>query len=182
MGARAHQVRQEIERRLADVAVSEPFDGFALCQAIAASRGRTAVLEKVELPADAPCGLWLATDETDYLFVQRNTSELHSRHIVIHEAGHMLWEHKGMPVSQDELIRILMPNLDPGVVRSFLGRSGYSTDEEVQAESSVSVLSEYLGAISLNERVPAGSAEMVGRLEQGLAGRERRWARGRKRG
>lgn len=47
------------------------------------------------LDASAPCGLWLATGDTDYVFYDTAISRAHAEIIVGHEFGHMLGRHRG---------------------------------------------------------------------------------------
>ncbi len=50
-----------------------------------------------ELPEEAAatgaCGLWLGTDNADYVFYEARTAPLHREHIILHEIGHVLCDH-----------------------------------------------------------------------------------------
>ncbi|MEU7908106.1 hypothetical protein [Actinoplanes sp. NPDC049118] len=84
------------------------------------------------LPGHA-CGMWLKLADVD-IIVYARTAQLHQEHIVLHEVGHMLCQHRGETGIGDELTRILMPDLDPAMVRSLLNRTSYSDAEEQEAE------------------------------------------------
>lgn len=121
------------------------------------------------LPADGPRGLWISAAERDYLIYERNTSPLHQEHIILHELSHLLCGHTGTATLTEEHARLLFPALDPGMVGRVLGRTGYSTEEEQEAELLASMI---LRTVQRNRTVPAipdeATAENLRRLEAGL--------------
>jgi hypothetical protein len=114
-----------------------PFDIQAFCRALGARRGRPIVLCSVNTWT-GPCGLWVATDTTDYFFYERATSRLHQDLIVLHEIGHMVCEHRSAELLDGEMAGIL--GLDAGMVSRVLGRTTYSSGEEQEAEVLASLL------------------------------------------
>lgn len=65
-------------------------EDFVTC--VAYVRGRHIAL----LPTDTAgsmCGLWVSTDQADYIAYERNTSGPHREQIILHELGHMLFDH-----------------------------------------------------------------------------------------
>lgn len=134
----ARRARRRAAARVATVDVPDPFDLEAFLQLVAAERGRTIQvlpLESAQLP-DLPCGLWIAGEFSDWIFVEEGTSPLHREHIVLHEVAHMLCGHR---LSRDTP-SVLLPSLDPAVVRRVLGRTSYSDDQEREAEAVASLL------------------------------------------
>lgn len=76
----------------------------------------------------------------DYVFYDPGTSRLHAEHIVLHELSHMLCGHPtGPDVGGDALSR-LVPDLDPGTIATMLGRVGYTSAQEREAEMLASLI------------------------------------------
>ncbi|MGX6607919.1 hypothetical protein ACWKSP_38210 [Micromonosporaceae bacterium Da 78-11] len=130
-------LRRRCERRLRGIRVPGPFDLDAFCAEVAARRGRP--LHRLPVPglsSGAPCGLWVGTDRADHVFYDPGTSPLHAEHIVLHELAHILSGHSG----GDGALAGLFPDLDPATVSRALGRTGYSTEQEREAEMMASLI------------------------------------------
>ncbi|MGW7089989.1 hypothetical protein ACWGH2_41770 [Streptomyces sp. NPDC054871] len=99
------------------------------------------------LDADAPCGMWLATDTSDHIFYDADTSTAHADVIIGHELAHMLKGHRdqGSPVGD---LGGLLPDLDPAVIRILLGRTQYTEPDEHEAEMLGSLLQEHVASCS----------------------------------
>ena len=133
-------LQRQCEARLRDVDVPDPFDIEAFCARLAIRRGRP--LHVLPLPdgtgPEAPCGLWMATDNADFVFVEGATSPLHREHIILHEVAHMICGHaEKVPV---ETFARLLPDLDADMVGRVLGRTSYTNDEEREAELLASLI------------------------------------------
>lgn len=134
-------IRRQCEGRLQGVAIAQPFDLDAFCQAIAARRGRR--LRLLPKPTRmGPCGVWLALPESDYAYYEPGTSRLHQEHIILHEVSHLLWDHQPVEVVDPWLLKELFPHLDPTVVGRVLARTTYSAIEECEAEVMATVVRE----------------------------------------
>ncbi|MFZ2510316.1 MAG: hypothetical protein WAW85_04405 [Gordonia sp. (in: high G+C Gram-positive bacteria)] len=74
------------------------------------------------------------------------TTDYHIDHIVGHELGHILLDHRRTPAFGDDharkndLCRQAMPDLDPETVRAVLGRVNCDSDQEREAETFASLL------------------------------------------
>ncbi|MEU3026942.1 regulator component [Streptomyces incarnatus] len=106
-------------------------------------RGRPLVLK--ELPEQAAiagaCGLWLGTDDADYVFYEARTAPLHREHIILHEIGHVLCDHhRGTTAHGDELAGQLLSGLQPHLVKRLMARTSYTTTEEQEAEMIASLM------------------------------------------
>ncbi|WP_051942849.1 hypothetical protein [Streptacidiphilus rugosus] len=142
---------RELRRACADLVdgldVPRPFSIPALAESIAARRGRN--IEMVPMPMAprpaSPCGLWVATDHTDYVMYSEQTTRRQQQHIQLHELAHIVLGHKSTESDADEMSRLLMPNLDPALVRLVLGRTVYDTEEEREAETVASLLPLHAG-------------------------------------
>lgn len=103
--------------------------------AVAAQRGRSIIL--TDLPATTKtgslCGMWVPTQTTDHIFVAPNVVGPHRDHVVMHEVGHMLLNHRlGLltsftAVSQELVLRVL-------------ARTTYADPQEREAEQFASTV------------------------------------------
>jgi hypothetical protein len=75
----------------------------------------------------------VATAATDLICYERVTTPPHQEHIILHELGHLLCDHRASAALAAQVERLL-PSLDPEMVRRVLGRAGYSCAEEREAE------------------------------------------------
>ena len=136
---RLRSIRRQCESALEGVPVPNPFDINEFCRVISARRGRPLYLVPKQTRL-GPCGVWLSLPDVDYVFYERETSQLHREHIILHELGHLLCEHQPTEVIDEEVISKLFPHLDPTVVHRVLGRTTYSAIEEQEAEMLASLV------------------------------------------
>jgi hypothetical protein len=130
---RPRLLRRRCLQRLRHLAVPRPFDIAELCAGLASARNRPIRLLPMRLPPAGPNGLWIAGAHRDYVVYESTTSRPHREHIVMHEIGHLICDHRAAAV---------FPHLDPGVIRAVLARTRYSTDEEQEAEMIASLVLE----------------------------------------
>lgn len=157
-----------------EVDIPEPFDLSQFMAKLVLQRKRLIFVHPFTAGPGVPCGVWIATDEADYIFHEEGTTPFHKTHIVLHEIAHMLLDHRGGSAWQD-LARLLAPDVDPGLARLILGRAAYSTVEEREAETLASLMLEKSSAAP--SRAPdagPGTAGVIYRLEQA-------WGRGSRR-
>lgn len=155
--------------RLAELDLPRPFDVRALSASIGRRRGRPLTLLAMDLPADSPRGLWIGTEQGDYIVYERATTPLHQEHIILHELAHVLCGHVGESGLSDEHAHRLFPKLAPDTVRRVLGRGAYSSEEEQEAELLASMIFQRAGRDRRSPRVtdPA-AADNLRRLESGM--------------
>ncbi|MEU6210824.1 toxin [Streptomyces sp. NPDC047023] len=154
--------------------IPAPYDVNEVCDLMESRRGRPLSVLPMTMPVyeGSPSGIWIETEESDYILFQEKTSRAHQEHIVAHEIGHMLLNHRSSPADQDEVARLLMPNLDPSLVRTVLARTSYEALEEQQAEVVASLLPLQAGRARRSlptRRAPAGVAPLIQHLERSLA-------------
>jgi hypothetical protein len=156
-------VRRRCERIVAGLDLTPPFDVFRLCDRLAVRRGRRIHLTAMSLPPDSPCGLFASTSTLDAIFYQKDTSRLHQQHIIAHEIGHLLCDHASAP-------ELLLPDLDPWLIRELLGRTAYGAIEEQEAETIASLISTAANLPGARPAPdpPAAIAGVLGRLERSL--------------
>jgi len=97
-------------------------------------RGRPIRLSPMPDGGDSPCGVWLSTTDADWVFHQVTTSRLHQEHIILHELAHMIFDHKTVRDRAEEPQAQLLPDLDPRVIATVLGRMPYSSEREQEAQ------------------------------------------------
>jgi hypothetical protein len=135
--------RQRRLREIADrYATMRRFSVAGLCEVISAQRGRPLHVHPLDVPASAglnACGLWIATDVADHVFVEHRTSRFHQEHIILHEIGHMLCDHvtEDLPPGLADALR--GGEVDP---RQVLARTSYTTGQEQDAEMVASLILE----------------------------------------
>lgn len=128
-------LRQRCERLLDDLPVPRPFDLARWSEVVAQHRGRRLHLQPMPgLSRTAPCGMWISTRSTDYIFFEANTSPLHAEHIILHEIAHVLSGHTLGAEIADSVLGGLLPDLDPASIHRILGRVGYASEQEREAE------------------------------------------------
>ncbi|MEE1739766.1 hypothetical protein [Streptomyces sp. BE147] len=164
------QLHQRCQSVLEQLNVPHPFTIDALCEELSVQRGRPLHLHP--LPQEAVrnniCGMWLATETDDHIFCEQRTSRVHREHILLHEIGHMLFDHCGIDFGHSEASQALLPNLSPQLVQRLLGRTNYTSRQEREAEMLASLLR--IRASQSATKAPHG---VLGRLEVAL-GRARR--------
>jgi hypothetical protein len=136
-----------------------------LCRHIAARRARPLHLHPLppEAAVQGACGLWLATDSEDHIFYEQRTTQVHQEHIILHEIGHMLFNHRTMALDGEAGWGRLLPDLAPRTVQRLLGRTNYATDQEQEAELFASILGSHINAPHRRR-----SRGVLGRLEAAM--------------
>ncbi|MBB5940268.1 hypothetical protein [Streptomyces zagrosensis] len=162
------QLHQRCQPVLDQLSVPNPFTIDALCQELSVQRRRPLHLHPLpqqDIRNDI-CGMWLATETDDHIFFEQRTSRVHQEHIVLHEIGHMLFDHWGTDLGHSGVPQTLLPDLSPQLVQRLLGRASYTNRQEQEAEMLASLLR--LRASQSATRSPHG---VLGRLEAALGTR-----------
>lgn len=175
---RSRDPLRHCETVVQDMDVPVPFSLAEFCRRLEHRRGREIRLVPVVTRPGGPCGLWVATAGTDVIFHEAATSRLHRDHIVLHEIGHLLCDHRGGPAVDIALAGMLLPSLDPGMVARVLGRAAYTDTEEREAELFASLILERadrasaVGAVAPPPLDP-DTAAVLGRVESVFAASSR---------
>lgn len=160
-------LRRRAEAKLQELNVEQPFGLENLCLRLAARRGKPLHLRAIALPARAS-GAWLATDRADFVFYEKETSAFHQEHIILHEIGHMLANHRPVSIDADDVAQLLT-HLDAALVGRILTRTGYSTDDEEEAEVFASTVHHQLRGLSRSPAVTAREVrDVLLRLESAM--------------
>lgn len=95
------------------------------------------VLGLAELPklaCEELCGIWLICADRDIVRHAPAKSDWHRQQIILHEFSHMILDHD-LEGQDSELVKALLPDLDPEQVLRALARSSYTDNAELAAEA-----------------------------------------------
>jgi len=171
-GMNLRHLRRICAARVEALDLPFPFDVHKLCKSVERARGRMIHLVPRTLPAGSPSGLCVSTNVGDYIFYESQTSALHQEHIILHEIGHLLCEHRAASVSREEITELLLPDLDPGIVQRVLGRTCHPVRAEQEAEIIASLILAKVERQRLEAvwALPSSVAPVVARVERCLRG------------
>ncbi|MEV6209583.1 hypothetical protein [Kitasatospora sp. NPDC051914] len=143
---------RDTDRALRDLADSldlpTPFTIEGFCSVIAAQRNRKLHIHAIDhrTAEEIPCGVWIATDIGDHIFVEDATSPMHRAHIILHELCHMLLGHTSVPGTGAGPVGVFASDsfsgISPETVSSMLGRTSYTTKDEQDAEALAGLIAE----------------------------------------
>ncbi|MEU7134117.1 hypothetical protein [Streptomyces sp. NPDC046261] len=158
------RLRRQCRKVISGIPLPEPFSAQELCTRLAAERARPLHLLPLPTPTvpGTPSGMWLVTERGDYVFYDAQTSPLHQEHIIMHEIGHMVCDHRSQGDGQ-RLYRHL-DIADPQSIRQVLPRLRYSDEQEQEAEMIATLILEAAGRLP----APARLSGMLGGLESAM--------------
>lgn len=133
----AASLRPRCERRvedlLAQTGIPRPWHIDAFLDRIEQARGRDIDLCAVPYRPGDSTGAWLRREDHDILVYPDNTAGPHQDHILLHEIGHMISQHRGRCVLSSEDAQCLAPDLDARAFVHLLDRAA-TVSEEQEAE------------------------------------------------
>lgn len=166
--ARCQQRVDELFRR---VGVPQPWDVNEFVDRLERHRGRPIDLCPILWTAGGSSGAWRQRADHDVIAYAANTSGFHQDHIILHEIGHMISQHRGHCVlSEDEAQRIA-PDLAPAAFAHLLDRSNAEAEEH-EAEMIASLIHQQAGErprIS-TDAMAAAEAQRLARIEDVFGG------------
>jgi len=138
-----NRLRRQLEQRLRalNVTIPVPLSAEAFCRSVAEARGRPIKLVPWDTTgAVVPCGLWISTENADYIVYEQAAPGILRQHIVLHELAHLLLGHEGAAQLN---VASQFQFLDSAMVERVLGRaSAYDACEEREAEVLASMIGE----------------------------------------
>jgi hypothetical protein len=143
-----------------------------MCARLARHRGKPVILTPHPIPVPGPFGVWLSTSRADHIIYQEQTTRQHQVHIILHEVGHLIADHRS-DEQDDDLLQTLYPHLSPGVVRRALRRTSYDSTQEREAETVATIVLQW--ASVLDVIVPRFSVSAAGQHMQGALGDRMGW-------
>lgn len=147
--------------------IPQPFDIQTFCRLLAEHRGRPLHLHSAPgiSTSETPCGVWIATDRADHILHEEATSPLHRDHIVLHEVSHMLLGHSSL--LDGGTAGALFTEVDLTAVTAILGRTGYGTEDERDAELLAGLIAHRAGLLdNTTKPMPSG---VLQRLDDALS-------------
>lgn len=133
----------EMLAKVRELPLPKKWDRAEFIKNVAEMRGRPIHL----VPADtvtlagSPCGLLIVRPDDDIIVHEAGTSEYHIDQIVCHEIGHMMLDHDRAQTDNPgirpaaDLFNTMMPNIAPSAVRAVLGRTDFTNEQEIEAET-----------------------------------------------
>ncbi|MDM4723333.1 ImmA/IrrE family metallo-endopeptidase [Micromonospora sp. WMMA1363] len=134
---------QRLIRQL-DVDLPTPLTVQGVVSALETARDRR--IQVVAMTIDeptGPCGLWVATPETDYVLYSREASPVLQVQTILHELMHIALKHTGRTLLSG--VDRLSGSLNPTEAQVLLARSTSAFVDERQ-ERDAELLATYLGA------------------------------------
>jgi hypothetical protein len=165
---RERELRRRCKRELQALGIRPPLRVEELCERLGERRGREIRLMPLPLPADGPFGLWIATEAADHIIYQRETSKAHQDHIVLHEVGHILADHHGVP--QDESWQPSVAGIPAESIERVLHRSSYDAQAEREAELVATIILDWASVMERVSHRPASNPS-VQRIQTALGDR-----------
>ncbi|MFI9206044.1 ParH-like protein [Streptomyces sp. NPDC053048] len=138
----------------------------SLCARISRMSGRPIHLLPLKLPLGSPDGLWLSLDDADYIVYEQLLAPVHQHQVILHEIGHLLCGHRSAPVMTEDVSQLLLPSLDPDLVRRVLGREHSQSEAEIEAELVGSLIGRRIGTWNVEQvfTVPPEAQAIAARL------------------
>lgn len=126
--AAGRHVRRLVERG----GVPRPLDIDELVARLEAHRERPIELRASAVPDGGPCGLWIRRPDHDVIVFTVHATGLHRDHIVLHEVGHMLADHRRGPAFARRPTE--QPDTGLDLAEYLRSRPSYTAHEEHEAE------------------------------------------------
>ncbi|ARZ65981.1 putative regulator component [Streptomyces albireticuli] len=155
------QLHRRCQAVLDQLTLPRPFSIDALCQELSRSRDRPLHLHALpDQAADGNiCGLWLATPTDDHIFYEQRTTQIHQEHIILHEIGHMLFDHHGIrPTTPPPGV---LTSTDPRAPTAAGTRSTAAAEAGTEARGEGTAADEHSGVQAL---LPDLSPQLIRRL------------------
>lgn len=161
---RWRRLRRRCRRVIGSLSLPEPFSVQELCARLAEERGRPLRLLPLPTPTvpGTPSGMWLTAEHGDYIFFDEQTSPLHQEHIIVHEIGHVVCDHRS--AGDDQRLYRHIDLADPHSIRQALPRLRYSDEQELEAEMIASLILEAIGRVP----APTPMSGFLGGLESAM--------------
>ena len=151
-------VRAFARTALAEIGATPELDPVELCRRLSIYRGRPIQISATRMPCSSLLGFCVKTATCDYIVHPDDVTGLQRDHGIRHEAGHILLDHRGPATPEHtELLRKVLPNLDPADVITYLGRTGHYVGVEWEAETFAHLLTE--AAVHAEHQAQAGHFE-----------------------
>ncbi|WP_405616603.1 ImmA/IrrE family metallo-endopeptidase [Streptomyces sp. NBC_01511] len=146
--------------------LSERLPVEELCAHIGELRGRPVRVISLRLPRVSPHGLLVSTGTSDYIFVEERLAPVHHQQVLLHEIGHVVCDHEASTVLSADASELLLPSLDPSLIRRVMGREHADSEAEIEAEMVGSLIGQRISTWTAPRtwEVPPEAREIAERL------------------
>lgn len=131
--------QQRVNVLLQHVRLPNPWDINEFLDRLERHRGRDIDLCAISWSIGDSTGAWRQYSDHDVIAYAENTSGFHQDHIILHEIGHMISEHRGRCILSEEDAQRIAPNLAPAAFAHLLDRVAGATEEH-EAETIASLI------------------------------------------
>lgn len=156
---RERRLKRRCRQELQALGVQPPLRVDEVCRLLGERRGRPIRLVPYPLAVPGPYGLWIASESTDYILYQQQTSATHQAHIILHEIGHILADH-GCEGQDEQVWQELLPDLSLHTIRQALRRTSYDDEQEREAELVATIILEWASVLDQIAPRPAGDSSL----------------------
>lgn len=126
-------LRARCQRRVDDlitqIGIPQPWDINDFLDRLERHRGRDIDLCAISWTLGDSTGAWKKYSDHDVIAYAQNTSSTHQDHIILHEIGHMISEHRGRCVLSEDDAQRIAPDLTPTAFAHLLDRSAGKAEE-----------------------------------------------------
>ncbi|WP_395570346.1 hypothetical protein [Streptomyces sp. BK79] len=156
MAIRERELRRYCKRLLRRLDIQPPVCVEELCLRLGRHRGKPIRLIPWDLPVPGPFGVWISRPDEDHIFYQRRTTRVHQDHIILHEIGHILADHRDDGTVEED---VLFPGLDhpPQLITGRFHRASYAEDYEREAELVATIIQEW--AVVIGHATPRATED-----------------------
>lgn len=131
---------RQVLAALEDLPIPTPWDLGGFISRLEEQRRRPIRVEPYPVeakPREHLCGMWIRSEEADFIFYEPSTSQYHRQQIILHEIGHIVLQHHAPTPSATTSSATMaqwMPDIDPATLIHVLGRTTFDSSQESQAE------------------------------------------------
>ena len=122
--------RQRVNDLLGHTGILDPWDINQFLDRLERHRRRDIDLCAITWSPGNSCGAWQRHPDHDVIAYAENTSGFHQDHIILHEVGHMISQHRGRCVLSQQRAQRIAPDLTPVALAHLLDCSGAQTEEQ----------------------------------------------------
>jgi hypothetical protein len=161
--ARCHQ---RVNDLLSHIGLPYPWDINQFLDRLERHRGRDIDLCAISWSPGNSCGAWQQYPDYDVIAYAVNTSSFHQDHIILHEIGHMISQHRGRCVLSHEEAQRIAPDLAPTALAHLLDPSGGPVEEH-EAETIAALIHQRARVRSqlAIDLMPPAAAQQLARIE-----------------
>ncbi|WP_018543063.1 MULTISPECIES: hypothetical protein [unclassified Streptomyces] len=162
------EIRKKCQALVSTLDLPRPFSIDAFVRQLSARRSRPIWIRTLPIGSTInACGLWIATESGDNIYVEEKTTRFHQDHIALHEIGHILCDHGFTDHETQDALATLLPSISPEMISRLLARTNHTTEQEQEAELVATLIHTAAGMLA-----PCPSTGVRGELEAALGIRE----------